>query len=148
MGMEASFYQTTEGNVVAATVRLLEKIYASGNRCLFYSPLEERVKMIDKTLWTFSNNAFIPHGDKSFGFQDRQPIYLATDIGNPNNATVLVLVDTFDYKNWNSNFEKVIFIFEGQSNIELAKVVSDDLQKNQENVNYWEQSAGGWKRVA
>ncbi|MDR1375427.1 MAG: DNA polymerase III subunit chi [Holosporaceae bacterium] len=145
--MEVGFYQVMVGNLVITLPRLLEKIYISGRRCLFCSPSEERLKVVDKALWTFSTNAFIPHGDGNFGFCDQQPIYLTSGKENPNNATVQVLTDTFDYKNYGENFEKILFVFDDPMQVECAKTLYTDLKKNLENVNYWEQSANGWKGV-
>ncbi|MDR1561286.1 MAG: DNA polymerase III subunit chi [Holosporaceae bacterium] len=146
--MEISLYQTAEGNLVAAIIRLLEKIYASKKKCIFYSPIDERVKIVDKTLWTFSTNAFIPHGDRSLGFQKLQPIYLTENIENPNNASTLVLVDTLDYTAWGEDFEKIIFIFEDQVQTKAAEILYEDLKKRQKNVNYWCQTPAGWQKTA
>lgn len=144
--MEVSFYQIADDNLVPSVVRLLEKVYATGKRCIFFSPLEERVKLVDKTLWTFSTNAFIPHGDKSLGYVEQQPIYFTDEFENPNSATVIVMMDSFDYKSFNCDWEKILFVF-GESESEQAVVLYHDLKKNQENVNYWKQSSKGWEKL-
>jgi DNA polymerase-3 subunit chi len=143
--MEISFYQAAEGTLISAVVRLLEKIYASGQRCVFCSPMEERVQVVSKTLWTFSTDSFVPHGDKSLGFPEKQPIYFTSTIENPNKSTVLMLVDTFEYANPH-DFEKIILIFEDKQMEENAIALYDHLKKNQENVNYWKRSPGGWEK--
>ncbi|MDR0968256.1 MAG: DNA polymerase III subunit chi [Holosporaceae bacterium] len=145
--MEINFYHAAEGALISAAVKLLEKIYAAGQRCVFYSPLEERLKIVDKTLWTFSTDAFIPHGDRSLGFCEKQPIYFADCVENPNGAEALVIVDTLDYKNF-KDFKKIIFIFEENSQAEAAKALCDDLKKNGENVKYWKQNPKGWEKLA
>ncbi|MBE6446948.1 MAG: hypothetical protein E7015_00440 [Alphaproteobacteria bacterium] len=145
--MELGFYQVSHGNLASSAVKLLEKVYLTGKRCIFYSPMVERVRLIDKTLWTFSTNAFIPHGDKSLGFPEKQPIYFTSEIENPNNATVAVLVDTLDYKVWPYKFEKMLFIFEDSALEDTVKVMYKGLQTCKENVNYWRQSAKGWEKV-
>ncbi|MDR3186920.1 MAG: DNA polymerase III subunit chi [Holosporaceae bacterium] len=145
--MEISFYHTASGHLVSSLVRILEKIYVSGQRCLFCSPSEERVKAVDKALWTFSTNAFIPHGDKDFGFCDQQPIYLTSVGENPNGAVVQVLVDAFDYKSYGENFERIFFVFEDLSQAERAEMLYADLKNNSKNVNYWRQSTKGWEKV-
>ena len=103
--MELNFYHVMSGNLVPSVVKLLEKVYDSGKKSVFFSPIEERIKIVDKTLWTFSKNAFIPHGDKSLGFSELQSVYLTSEIENPNQANVLVLTDDFDYKSWIKNSE-------------------------------------------
>lgn len=146
--MELSFYHVIEGNLVPSAVRLLEKIYNSGKRCIFYSPIDERVQVVDKMLWTFSTNAFIPHGDKSLGFSNQQPIYFTSELENPNQAKILVIVDDFDYLKWSQDFERVIFIFEEKSQAAVADNMFENLKNKKENVNYWKQSRAGWKKLS
>ena len=145
--MELNFYHVMSGNLVPSVVRLLEKVYNTGKRSIFFSPLEDRVKIIDKTLWTFSKNAFVPHGDKEFGFADQQAIYMASEVENPNHATVLVITDSFDYKSWKQDFEKVIFVFEDDAYAKTAQKILMDLKNQQKNVNYWRQSQKGWEKL-
>ena len=145
--MELNFYHVISGNLVPSVVKLLEKVYDSGKKSVFFSPLEERVKIVDKTLWTFSKNAFIPHGDKSLGFSELQSVYLTSEIENPNKATVLVMTDDFDYKSWNQNFERVICIFEDDDSAEIAQSMFSDLKNQGENVKYWKQSRNGWEKL-
>jgi DNA polymerase-3 subunit chi len=143
--MEASFYHVAHGNLVQSAVRLLEKIYLTGRRCIFFSPLEERVKAVDKALWTFSTDAFIPHGDRNLGFCEKQPIYFTYQFENPNGSSVAVLVDTLNYKNY-YNFEKIILIFEEEEQAENVKALCSDLKNNQINVNCWKQCPAGWEK--
>jgi len=145
--MEISFYQVAEGNLVSAIVRILEKVYLSGQRCVFFSPLEERVKAIDRTLWTFSTNAFIPHGDKSLGFCDKQPIYFTCEFENPNGATVLVLVDTLDYESY-PGFERTIVFFEGkEAETNALRIFNEKNNTDSFRCNYWKQSSKGWEKL-
>jgi DNA polymerase-3 subunit chi len=144
--MEVNFYHVLAGNLVPSAVRLLEKVYASGQRCVFFSPLEDRVKIVDKALWTFSTNSFVPHGDRQFGFSDRQPIYLTNHIENPNSATISMLMDTLDYRE-HANFKRLLIIFEENQQAEDANKIYHDLKKNNENVNYWKQNPKGWEKL-
>ncbi|MBO7454052.1 MAG: DNA polymerase III subunit chi [Alphaproteobacteria bacterium] len=145
--MELNFYHVMSGNLVPSVAKLLEKVYDSGKKSVFFSPLEDRVKVVDKTLWTFSKNAFIPHGDKSLGFSELQSVYLTSEIENPNKATVLVMTDDFDYKSWNQDFERVICIFEDDNSAEIAQSMFSDLKNQGENVKYWKQSQKGWEKL-
>lgn len=145
--MELNFYHVMTGNLVPSIVKLLEKVYISDQRCVFYSPIEERVQIVDKTLWTFSTNAFVPHGTKDMGSPNFQPIYMTSEINNPNDSIVLLLTDSFDYKSWNQNFEKVLFVFEDESSSQVGRSLYEDLKNQQENVKYWKQSRNGWEKL-
>lgn len=145
--MELNFYHVAERGLVPSVIKLLEKIYLSKKNCVFFSPIKDRVAVIDKTLWTFSTNAFIPHGDKSLGFSDKQPIYFTSELENPNRAKILFLVDSFDFQIWNNDFERIIFVFEDDSQAKTAMNLFEDLKKKKENVNYWKQSQTGWEKL-
>lgn len=147
--MEFAIYQSISGNLTSVVVKLLEKIYLSGNKAVFFSPITERVDIINKTLWTYSTNAFIPHGDKRMGFEDQQPIYFTDVLKNPNKATILMLVDTFDLTNKEyENFEKIMLIFEDISKTDEVKKIYLSLKDNGKNVNYWKQSPKGWEKLS
>jgi DNA polymerase-3 subunit chi len=145
--MEINFYYVLSGNLVPSVVRLLEKVYASGQRCVFFSSSEERIKVVDRALWTFSVNAFIPHGDVHFGFCDKQPIYFTNRVENPNNATVSVMTDTLNYSE-HQGFDRLLIVFEEKQQAENANILYNDLKKNNVNVNYWKQNPKGWEKLA
>ncbi len=148
--MEYGIYNIESGNLVNSSVRLLEKIYNSGKRCVFYSPLAERVALIDRTLWTFSTNVFIPHGDKNLGFSEKQPIFFTDNLNvNPNGATILMMLDSLDYQSWNGyeKFERIVMMFDDAESQLISEKLFVDLKKGGENVNYWKQSPKGWIRV-
>ena len=146
--MEVSFYDVAEGNLISTLVRLMEKIFEAKQKCVFFSPIPERVEAVDRALWTFSTNAFVPHGGKEFGFAEYQPIYFTASQENPNGASTLVVVDSFDYE-WfgEGDSKKIIFAFEGDEQRKKAKKIHEDLKKNSANVNYWKQSGKGWDNV-
>lgn len=143
--MQIDFYEVMSGNLISSLVRLLAKIYTSQKRCIFLGPNEEFVKVMDRTLWTFSTREFIPHGDKSLGFSDMQPIYLTSQYENPNNASVLVINGSFEFKQYQNVMDRLLFVFEDDA--ETAEALFHTLQKGEKNVNYWRQSAKGWGKI-
>ena len=145
--MEINIYHILEGKLVSTLTKLLEKIYLSQKKCIFFSPISERVEIIDKALWTFSTNAFIPHGSKKIGFSDMQPIYFTDKYENPNDAEVLLMVDSFDYSNFDEGLEKIMIVFEDLNQLTEANTLYQTLKNADKNVNYWKQSTKEWKRV-
>lgn len=147
--MKYSIYQVIPDGIITAVVKLLEKVYSSGERAVFFSPLIERVDVINKALWTFSTTAFIPHGDKNLGFSDMQPIYFTDKFENPNNASVLVLMDTFDITNSSyETFARIMLIFGDSSKVKEAEEIYRNLKEGGKNVNYWKQSPKGWEQLS
>lgn len=76
-----------------ALPQLLEKILARGERAVVVAGSEERVEALNAALWTYDDRGFLPHGSARDGFEEDQPIWLATAEHNPNGAKVLVLTD-------------------------------------------------------
>ena len=90
---EVGFYHLTRSSLEEALPKLLEKAYAAGNKVLVRGGDPERVELLNRSLWTYGKDSFLPHGARSDGFAEDQPIYLTTQVENPNGATILVWVD-------------------------------------------------------
>jgi DNA polymerase-3 subunit chi len=54
---------------------------------------EERADALDAHLWTYRDDSFLPHGTWRESDVATQPIILAMDDGNPNNANVRFIVE-------------------------------------------------------
>ena len=80
---EVGFYHLTRSNLEAALPRLLEKAYAAGNRVLVRGSDPERLELLNRALWTYGKDTFLPHGGKGDGFAEQQPIYLTVGPENP-----------------------------------------------------------------
>ena len=81
---EVGFYHLTRSTLDEALPRLLEKAYAAGNRVLVRVGDPERLELLNRALWTYGKESFLPHGTRSDGFAEDQPIYLTTQVENPN----------------------------------------------------------------
>ena len=145
--MEYNFYSLRPAGFSNTFARLIEKIYTSGKRAVVSCNSEEKMADLNRVLWTFSVNSFIPHGDQHFGFSKDQPVYFTTGIENPNSAQILVLVDSFIANPWSGfDFEKIIFAFSDDAEASnRAEKVLLDLKKINASVNYWQQTSKSWE---
>ena len=89
---EVGFYHLTRSPLDEALPRLLEKAYAAGSRVVVRVGEAERLELLNRALWTYGKDSFLPHGTRADGFAEDQPIYLTTQVENPNGAGILVLV--------------------------------------------------------
>lgn len=89
--MEVAFYHLTVTPLEKALPKLVEKIYQSGLRALIVCDSQERMETINSVLWTFSQNAFIPHG--YVGDPARHPIWLSLSSENINQADVVIVLN-------------------------------------------------------
>src|SRR3546814_20554892 len=53
----------------------------------------ERVEHLNAHLWSYDDRGFLPHGSKTDGHADWQPVWLTDSDENPNGAQVLFLTE-------------------------------------------------------
>src|ERR1700730_19357120 len=72
---------------------LLQKSLERGWRVVVQASSDERFEALDAHLWTWRDDAFLPHGTWRDTEAAEQPIVLTVNEENPNRATVRFLVD-------------------------------------------------------
>ncbi len=147
---EISFYHLTRQPLNKALPRLLEKVLAAGHRAVVLAGSDERVEDLDAALWTYDPDSFLPHGTRILGHAERQPIYLTTEEENPNDATVLVLVDGAE-PSFIGSFTRCLDMFDGNSEVAVAAARERWKRRKAEGfeLTYWQQTeTGGWTRKA
>ncbi|MBP7190690.1 MAG: DNA polymerase III subunit chi [Rickettsiaceae bacterium] len=139
-----NFYQISDGSIEKTACQLLEKCYKNGSKTLVRVANETAVENINKSLWTFSQKAFIPHGSKDDEIQKNQPIYITNRDENPIDATMLMLVSSLDgiYQ----NFERIFVLFPDSMFPEVESHLEKLKAKNE--VSIYKQAKGGsWTRA-
>jgi DNA polymerase-3 subunit chi len=137
----ALFYELTQTTISKFLPQLLHKIWESEkNNVLVICQNDAQIAELDRLIWTFSSDKFIPHGTKNDADADKQPIFLTNkdNIENPNNAKTLIsLTAEFDI-NYAKPFDKFIYAFENQCGFEVKELANDFTLK------YWLQDDGKW----
>jgi DNA polymerase-3 subunit chi len=148
---EVLFYHLVGKAPEAVLPVLLEKSLQRGWRVVVQAGTAERVKAIDGRLWTYTDEAFLPHGTARDGYPGEQPIYL-TDAGdNPNGATVRFLVDGADVPDDAAAYERLVVLFSGDDDtaLETARAQWKALKEAGHALTYWQQDGrGAWVRKA
>jgi DNA polymerase III subunit chi len=144
---EVGFYHLTSGKLEQVLPRLLEKALAGGHRVVLRGVGEERLDAIDRWLWTYDKEGFLPHGTKADGFADRQPIWLTTGSDVPNGASVLMLIEGAPHGEID-RFARVLDLFDGNdpAALEAARGRWRDCRARGVELTYWQQGErGGWR---
>lgn len=89
---DVRFYHLQSQTLEEALPLIVEKALARPYRVVVMTGAD-RLASLDEALWTYSKSSFLPHGTKSAGFPDRQPVYLTSEDENPNGAGLLVMTD-------------------------------------------------------
>lgn len=141
------FYHLQKQSLDNVLPKLVEKAYKLKKNIKITVGNEERVESINSLLWTFDDQKFIPHGSKKDGFSDMQPIFISSDSDNPNKASLLFLVDDADVDIEKiSDFERIFYIFDGNSEFSLnkARILWKALKNSNNQINYWQQNNSGF----
>jgi DNA polymerase III subunit chi len=146
---EVGFYHLRTMPLERALPRLLERALADGHRVLVVAGSDERVKDLDALLWTYSEASFLPHGTARDGHAARQPVFLAASDDNPNDATMLVLVDGAASRRLQS-FKRVCDLFDGNdpASVERARARWREAAAEGHELVYWQQTDAGWEKRA
>lgn len=86
-------YQLSGVRLEAALPALLERVRAKGWRAVVRCGSPERAADLDRLLWIYRDDSFLPHGIAGGDAPEAQPIYLTAGTERPNAAEMLFLVD-------------------------------------------------------
>lgn len=129
---------------------LLEKTLERGWRAVVQAGSEERLDAIDVALWTYSEDSFLPHGQRKVGMSELQPIYLTTGDDTPNGAGVRFLVDGATTAAY-ADFVRIVYLFDGGDGEALATARQQWTAAKAAGcaVTYWQQTdEGRWQKKA
>lgn len=148
---EALFYHLERANLDGVLPGLLEKTLERGWKAVVRCGSREMVARLDEMLWTYAEEAFLPHGAD----QDRaeaQPIWLTDDDAVPNGADVLFLVDGAAAEPASlSRYARCVTIFDGRDEAALgaARAFWKAVKAEGHDATYWKQSPQGrWEKQA
>jgi DNA polymerase III subunit chi len=148
---EVLFYQLDGKPAEAVLPVLLGRSLERGWRAVVQAGSAERLAAIDSHLWTYADEAFLPHGTADDGHADWQPIFLSTGDENPNAATIRFLIDRAPLPADMATYERIVLLFSGDDPEALA-----DAREQWKAVKaaglaatYWQQDArGAWVKKA
>jgi DNA polymerase-3 subunit chi len=146
--IEYGFYHLTRTPLEPALGRLLERVLASGQRAVVVASSPERLEALNRALWTFGRESFLPHGTREDGFAEDQPVFLTDQADFPNGATVLVLVDGAEVEP-PPQCTRCLYMFEGNDDagVAQARALWQRLRARGEALTYWQQTERGWQKT-
>ncbi len=128
---------------------LLAKSLERGWRVVVQASSDERVEALDAHLWTWRDDAFLPHGTWRDAEAADQPIVLTANEENPNKASVRFLVDGARMAGDASDYERIVLLFDGEDPdaLEAARQRWSEAKAAGGQVTYWQaDEQGRWRR--
>ena len=89
---EVLFYHLQRQPLEKVLPTLLERSLERGWRVVVQAASDERIDALDAQLWTYRDDAFLPHGTTREAEAAMQPVLLTTSDGNANRANVRFLI--------------------------------------------------------
>jgi DNA polymerase-3 subunit chi len=128
---------------------LLQKSLERGWRVVVQASSEERIEALDAHLWTWRDDAFLPHGTWRDPEVAQQPIVLTVNDDNPNGATVRFLVDGANISGGATGYDRIVLLFDGDDPdaVDAARARWNEAKAAGTEVTYWQaDESGRWRR--
>ena len=143
------FYHLTETPLEAALPPLLERSIAREWTIRLRGQNPDRLDFLDRHLWTFADDSFLPHGRAGGAHDAVQPILLTDTDQNANDADVLMLIDgAMEDVAGFAGYERVCVLFDGNDPDATATARSHwkTIQAAGHSCKYWAQEGGRWQQ--
>lgn len=147
---EVWFYHLERSSLDQVLPDLLDRTLKRGWKALVRTRDPERLEHLDGWLWSFREEAFLPHGLDSEPFADRQPVLLTSGPDNPNGAEALFLIDGAEAGDLTPHARCVI-LFDGRDEaaVQDARGRWKAFRAEGRPVSYWRQGeTRGWEKIA
>jgi len=148
---EVLFYHLQRQPIEQVLPTLLERSVERGWRVVIQAASEERVEALDAHLWTYRDDAFLPHGTARDSEAVAQPILLTTADHNPNGATVRFLIDGTPMPADASSYARIVLLFDGEDEdaVAAARVRWSEAKAQGFDATYWQpDEQGRWVKKA
>ena len=146
--MQVDFYHLTVRPLDRVLPRIAERVVASGERLLIVSADALQCEALDRALWTYSAESFLPHAQAGAGDDAAQPVLIAGDIIPANAARHIALADA-QWRDEALAFDRAFHFFD-QDRIAEARAAWKALaDRDGVERRYWKQTeSGGWEQAA
>lgn len=146
--MQVDFYHLGAAPIGRVLPRIAERVMTSGARLLVVAEDPAFLEALDRDLWAYAADAFLPHGRAGQGGEAHQPVLLSTTLDPLNAARNVALVDG----RWRAevlDYDRAFHFFDDES-IDAARAAWRSLNDVAGiERRFWRQDEDGrWARIA
>ena len=148
---EILFYQLKGQALEQVLPPLIQKSLERGWRVAVQASSDERLEALDAHLWTWRDDAFLPHGTWRDAEAAEQPVLLTLEETNPNGAAVRFLVEGASMPGNVAAYQRLVVLFDGDDPdaLEVARTRWAKAKQEGFEVTYWLTDKNGrWQRQA
>ncbi len=147
---EIRFYHLQSQTIEQALPKLAELVLKSGNKGIIKVADKNIAKQIDKALWAYSPESFLPHDVEGSKYPKEQELFITSREENPAEAKMALFVNCEKLEDL-SLFDRVLYMFEGKLDkiITTAREDYKNYKTQGHEMSYWQQSdQGRWEQKA
>lgn len=135
------FYQLGRQPVEAVLPRIAEKLLNEGHRLLVVAEKDPVLDLLDRALWTWRAESFLPHGRAGGEDDAGQPVLLSATVAPVNGAANLALADG-RWREEALGFERTFLLF-GADTLDEARSAWKSLSGSAAERHFWRQDERG-----
>ncbi len=145
--MQVDFYHLTTTPLDRVLPRIAERVVGGGGRLLIVSADAVQRSALDKLLWTYAADSFLPHGQS--GEDDAsQPILIGGDAIAGNAARNVALADG-QWRDEALAFDRAFHFFDAERIAEARAAWKALADRDGVERRYWKQDdSGKWEQAA
>jgi len=146
--MRVDFYQLAAAPLERVLPLLAERVLSGGGRLLVVHGDAERLKALDRHLWTYQPDSFLPHARTGADDDAAQPVLLSTGMQARNDARNVLLADG-RWRDEALGFDRAFHLFD-EEGVGDARTAWRGLSgRDGVTRHYWRQDeAGKWEQAA
>ena len=146
--LQVDFYHLTVTPLDRALPSIAQRVVAGGGRLLVVSDDAAQRAAIDRLLWTFASDSFLPHGQAGGEDDAVQPVLIAETPAATNAARNIALIDG-RWRDDALDFDRAFHFFDGDRIVEAREAWKSLAGRDGVERNYWKQDDNGrWSKAA
>jgi DNA polymerase-3 subunit chi len=146
--MQVDFYHLTLQPIERVLPRLAERVLAGGGRLLIVAEGDQQRATLDKLLWSYAPESFLPHAQAGGAHDADQPVLIAAAPDPANGARNILLADGV-WRDEALGYDRAFHLFD-EASIAAARAAWRALgDRDGVERRYWKQDeAGRWQQAA
>ena len=146
--LQVDFYHLTGTPLDRALPRVAERIVAGGGRALVVSADEDQRRSLDRLLWTYAADSFLPHGLAGGEGEADQPLLIAAATAPVANGARFVILADGRWRDEALGFERAFHFFDDEAVAEARAAWRALAARDGVERRYWRQDEDGrWEQA-
>lgn len=146
--MQVDFYHLTATPLDRALPQIAEKVLSSGARLLLVAESEAQRAALDRLLWTYNIESFLPHGCAGGAGDADQSVLIAGEPVAANGARYIAIADGI-WRDAALGFDRAFHFFDSERITDARTAWKGLASRDDIERRYWKQNdAGRWEQAA